>query len=366
MNLPIPQVGLEAGPQYATDVNNCLTLVDQHDHTPGYGVQVPPGGLNINSDLTIQNNNLTNIRSSRFFSQPSPLAQPTDLDCVYVTGVDLYYNDGAGNQIRLTQSGAVAGTPGSIGNLIPPASVTYSPSTQTFIFQSDVDVPAYLDSAAITLRDLSLNSPGVTLNPPPGLVSDYDLTLPELQGSDLPIVLQTDGTMVAEQITTAMLSPGAVQFLMPSGAIIPYGAPAAPIGWLLCDGTSYLRSTFPQLFAVIGTAFGSADGTHFNVPDARGYFPRAVDSGAGRDPDASSRTAMNPGGNTGDNVGSIQGGGVQSHVHPTQTGSNPTGGGGTVFISGNTNTNVVNTGSNGGALAETRPINFYANFIIKT
>ena len=31
-----------------------------------------------------------------------------------------------------------------------------------------------------------------------------------------------------------------------------------------------------HLFTAIGTAYGTADGTHFNVPDFRGIFPRGV------------------------------------------------------------------------------------------
>lgn len=41
-------------------------------------------------------------------------------------------------------------------------------------------------------------------------------------------------------------------------------------GRILCDGASYLRSDYAALFAKVGTTYGAADGTHFNVPDARG------------------------------------------------------------------------------------------------
>lgn len=58
--------------------------------------------------------------------------------------------------------------------------------------------------------------------------------------------------------------------LMPSGALTPYGGSTAPTGWLMCDGSSQLRSSFSALFAVVGTSFGSVDGTHFNLPDMRG------------------------------------------------------------------------------------------------
>ena len=46
------------------------------------------------------------------------------------------------------------------------------------------------------------------------------------------------------------------------------------------------------------------------TPDLRGRFVRGVDSGAGQDPDAAKRTASALGGNTGDRVGSFQGGSI--------------------------------------------------------
>jgi microcystin-dependent protein len=58
--------------------------------------------------------------------------------------------------------------------------------------------------------------------------------------------------------------------LSASGIIQMYGGDVAPTGWLLCDGTNYLRASYTDLFAVIGSKFGSVDGTHFNVPDFRG------------------------------------------------------------------------------------------------
>lgn len=55
--------------------------------------------------------------------------------------------------------------------------------------------------------------------------------------------------------------------IVPAGTIFAYGAAAAPAGFLLCDGTSVLRATYPNLFAAIGTTYGTVDGTHFNVPN---------------------------------------------------------------------------------------------------
>jgi microcystin-dependent protein len=58
---------------------------------------------------------------------------------------------------------------------------------------------------------------------------------------------------------------------LPPGTINMFAGATAPTGWLLCDGSAILRSTYTTLFAVIGTTYGAGDGsTTFNLPDLRG------------------------------------------------------------------------------------------------
>lgn len=361
MNLPVPQVGNEPGPEYAQDVNNCLTLIDQHDHSPGYGLQITPEGININQDFSQNNQNITNIKSARFFSQGSALVGVNDLDCLYVVADDLYYNDGLGNNIRITQNGALAGSPGSIANLVAPASASYSSSQQRFIFQSGANLPAYIDGASIILRNLSIGSNGLTLEPPASMPSDYTITLPSLPASTQPVSISATGVMSAAPITASQIDPTLAVSFVPPGAALPYGGTSAPAGFLMCDGAAVSRTTYSTLFSAIGTAFGSGDGsTTFNVPDMRGFFMRGVSGGSGHDPDAGSRTALNPGGNTGDNVGSYQADEFTSHSH-TITSGTAAGGGGQSGLSGPPSANTGSTGGN-----ETRPKNVNWNFIIKT
>ena len=62
--------------------------------------------------------------------------------------------------------------------------------------------------------------------------------------------------------------------IIPSGTIVAYGAATAPGGWKLCDDSAISRSTFARLFAVIGTGYGTGDGSStFNVPDLRDRVP---------------------------------------------------------------------------------------------
>lgn len=68
-----------------------------------------------------------------------------------------------------------------------------------------------------------------------------------------------------------------------SGMLMPFAGDVAaiPSGFLLCDGASVLRSTYAALFTAIGTLYGSVDGTHFNLPNLVGAFPRGVASSPG-------------------------------------------------------------------------------------
>ncbi len=104
--------------------------------------------------------------------------------------------------------------------------------------------------------------------------------------------------------------------LTPIGSIKSFASAATPIGWLVCDGTAVSRTTYAALFAAIGIAWGYGDNsTTFNLPDLRGRFLRGKDGGIARDPDRASRTACNTGGNTGDNIGSVQPDQYTSHNH---------------------------------------------------
>jgi len=61
---------------------------------------------------------------------------------------------------------------------------------------------------------------------------------------------------------------------VPTGGMMMWGTASAPTGYLLCNGSAVSRTTYSALFAVIGTAFGSGDGsTTFNLPDFRDRFP---------------------------------------------------------------------------------------------
>lgn len=215
MSLPVPTVGVESGPDWATDINACMTQIDSHNHTSGAGVQVPTTGLNINADLTFAGYNATNLKSARFTAQTSPLSSGADLGCAYVSGVDFYYNDVNGNQIRLTQAGSIAGAPGSIAGLLSPASATYVAGNSTFVWQSGVTIPANMDMGSAILRNISAGSKGMTIAPPAAMVADTTVTFPSIPAAKAFLAMDNAGTITAEPafangLTTSNIAVGGI------------------------------------------------------------------------------------------------------------------------------------------------------------
>lgn len=178
MSLVIPAVGTTAGPLWASDIVSTFNILDSHDHSAGKGVQITPAGMNISSDLSFNGNNITSPRSVRFQAQGSPLSGTSDLGVIFESGVDLYYRDGNGNTVRITQSGSLSGTPGSISGLSSPASASYVAGNATFVWQSAASTPANLDGGSLIIRNITANSKGITINPPNALASNYSVTFP--------------------------------------------------------------------------------------------------------------------------------------------------------------------------------------------
>ena len=160
---------------------------------------------------------------------------------------------------------------------------------------------------------------------------------------------------------------------VPSGAIQSCGMESAPSGWLECDGSNVNRSTYSDLWDAIGTNYGEGNGsTTFTLPDMRGKFLRGWDDSQGNDPDAAGRTAQSTGGQSGDNVGSVQADAFQGHTFNIDRRAVYDISGGSVGKhqdSSPTNpSEIISDGINGEprTTSETRPKNVSVMYIIKT
>lgn len=110
---------------------------------------------------------------------------------------------------------------------------------------SDIDTTILLNYAFYILRN------------PRALFEDYDT-----YHADIDDYLET--LCAALQVKQSMST-------LPIGSIMAFAGETLPDGWLWCDGDVISRTTYADLFAVIGESYGVGDGsTTFELPDGRG------------------------------------------------------------------------------------------------
>lgn len=128
----------------------------------------------------------------------------------------------------------------------------------------------------------------------------------------------SDGVLVAHSGSLGTVS---MDRLLPAGVFLPYGGTSAPSGFLLCHGQAVSRSTYSALFAAIGTAGGSGDGsTTFNVPDLRGRVIAGLDNMGGTSANRiAGAWADSIGGSGGSESHTLSAGEMPSHGHSAGT-----------------------------------------------
>jgi len=148
---------------------------------------------------------------------------------------------------------------------------------------------------------------------------------------------------------------------IPTATIVPWSSASVPSGFLECDGTAVSRTTYADLFAIVGTTYGAGDGsTTFNVPDlqdnvAVGKSPgKALASTGG-----ANTTPVSPAGNIAGSTANatLSTGQLASHSHPngyTRSTSGNSGGPGSLYP------NPVSTGATGSGSGHAH--NMSANF----
>jgi microcystin-dependent protein len=115
-------------------------------------------------------------------------------------------------------------------------------------------------------------------------------TVPALPASSIPLAVIGPIATATASITNSLINDAfgsagptfARSCRLVAGRIAPVGTldmfagSASVSGWLYCDGSAVSRTTYAELFLVIGTTFGVGDGsTTFNLPDLRNRVPVA-------------------------------------------------------------------------------------------
>lgn len=81
-------------------------------------------------------------------------------------------------------------------------------------------------------------------------------------------------TYTKNEVDNLLDNPTITGDTLPIGSMILYNGLTIPQNWLLCDGREVSREIYSELFAVIGTIWGSGDGaTSFNLPNYLDKFP---------------------------------------------------------------------------------------------
>jgi microcystin-dependent protein len=132
-------------------------------------------------------------------------------------------------------------------------------------------------------------------------------------GSSITIA-DTDGVVVNDGGTMKSVPASDFkEYIMPTGAVLPYAGSSAPTGFLLCYGQAISRSTYADLFSAISTTYGTGDGSStFNLPDLRGRVAAGQDDMGGS---SANRLTDQTGGLNGDTLGDT--GGSETHTLTT-------------------------------------------------
>lgn len=344
MSLPVPVVSQTLGPAWATDINACMSSIDQHDHTPGKGVPISSQAININAALPLNNNPLTQVQAVEFSSQTS--FSPTQ--SLYVESPDLFYNDGNGNIIRITQAGSVAGAAGTITGLPSgTASASYQSVGGTFQFQSATNTPANGSFASLTIAQQTVTPNGITLKSPNSLAASYNVIFPTgLPAYTSLLTMGTSGilsTVPYAVPTQTRFTSGTATYTVPAGPAPIYlrirmvggggggGGAGGGAGAGGTGGTSTLGSSILTCAGGVGgqpnVANGGAGGTATIA--GSGVFGLALQGANGTGGQGGSGAgAVNGGAGASSPLGGAGGGGYNEHNGSSAVANSGSGGGG--------------------------------------
>jgi len=182
MNITPPTPEVTQGPEWAQDINTILTTtIAEHNHqSPNGGVALTQDALAIDGNLSLNGNQLTNANAIALETLNSA-ASGTNV--IYNDSGDLYYTDGNGTNVRITENGSLsAASFGGISGLSGTNGTATFSGLSTFVWKKDVGEYASMENADITIFSKNDTNPagGVVLSAPDGMASNTTLILPSV------------------------------------------------------------------------------------------------------------------------------------------------------------------------------------------
>lgn len=190
-------------------LNASLTLIEQHDHTLGKGVQVPSAGIGINADLSFASFALKFAKTITF-TEIAAAAVVGYADALFVDSAthNLFFRNSGGANVQITSGstlnisivGGIGGDYASVNALF-----SYDDATRRYLAQQEGSPRPWAGFATADVdiyeKALIAGSPAsnkVTLKSPHLLAASYSVTwLAALPASQTLMQIDTSGNLLA-------------------------------------------------------------------------------------------------------------------------------------------------------------------------
>ena len=130
-----PEVGVDAGPAWATAVNNTIDAVDAHDHTTNKGSRINTAGILINADLEFNEYQATELKGVVLSTSNAS----SNNSAIYQSGGNLYWRNATGTAVQVTAGSVVNAGAGSITGMSgTDAGVQFGGVSKTYSFFHDL------------------------------------------------------------------------------------------------------------------------------------------------------------------------------------------------------------------------------------
>ena len=163
-------------------------------------------------------------------------------------------------------------------------------AAQTYAIAMQSDLSAYLTTAAAATTYLGISAKAVSATTADSATTATSATSATTAGACTGNAATATKLQTARTISITGALQGSASFdgsanvsisvdyqtvpaSIPTGMIAFFHASTPPDGWLPCNGQKVSRTTYANLFAVIGTKYGAGDGsTTFNLPNLHHRF----------------------------------------------------------------------------------------------